>query len=147
MTTLRLPVDERSAGEAPLQHAVEHSASQRSEENSYAGQGSVLLDIGGDIGALVVTMPAELEGHEIEIRPLTKAFVDRHIHHDHPHTEHAHLVHVGVLGRPANGNVHYSAVFAELREGVYELYLRPAGAVQLTVRVKGGQVTEAVWPI
>ena len=27
-------------------------------ENPYAGQGAVLLDIGGDIGALVVEMPA-----------------------------------------------------------------------------------------
>ena len=26
-------------------------------ENPHAGQGSVLLDIGGDVGALVVTMP------------------------------------------------------------------------------------------
>jgi hypothetical protein len=31
-------------------------------ENPHAGQGSVMLDIGGDVGALVVTMPPELEG-------------------------------------------------------------------------------------
>ena len=31
-------------------------------ENPYAGQGTVLLDIGGDVGALVVTMPAGMEG-------------------------------------------------------------------------------------
>ena len=36
-------------------------------ENPYAGQGSVLLDIGGDVGALVVTMPAAMEGVEIEL--------------------------------------------------------------------------------
>ena len=35
-------------------------------ENSHAGQGSVVLDIGGDVGALVVTMPAELEGVEVD---------------------------------------------------------------------------------
>jgi hypothetical protein len=35
-------------------------------ENPHAGQGSVLLDIGGSVGALVVTMPAELEGVEVE---------------------------------------------------------------------------------
>lgn len=39
------------------------------EENPYAGQGPVLLDIGGDVGALIVTMPAETEDLEVEIRP------------------------------------------------------------------------------
>ena len=29
-------------------------------ENAHAGQGMVLLDIGGDVGALVVRMPAAL---------------------------------------------------------------------------------------
>ena len=38
------------------------------KENPYAGQGPVLLDIGGDVGALVVTMPARLDGVEVEIR-------------------------------------------------------------------------------
>ena len=41
----------------------------RSMENPHAGQGPVLLDVGGDVGALLVTMPASLEGVEIEIRP------------------------------------------------------------------------------
>ena len=39
-------------------------------ENPHAGQGSVLLDIGGDVGALVVTMPPAMVGVEIEIAPL-----------------------------------------------------------------------------
>ena len=39
-------------------------------ENPYAGQGPVLLDIGGDIGALLVTMPPELVGAEVAIRPI-----------------------------------------------------------------------------
>jgi hypothetical protein len=38
-------------------------------ENPHAGQGMVVLDIGGDIGALIVTAPAELAGAEIEICP------------------------------------------------------------------------------
>ena len=38
-----------------------------SVENPFAGQGSVLLDIGGDVGALVVTMPLAIEGVEIEL--------------------------------------------------------------------------------
>jgi hypothetical protein len=40
---------------------------QMAVENPHAGQGSVVLDMGGDVGALVVTMPAELEGVEVEI--------------------------------------------------------------------------------
>ena len=39
-------------------------------ENPHAGQGSVLLDIGGDVGALVVSMPPAMVGAEIEIAPV-----------------------------------------------------------------------------
>ncbi|CAN5516460.1 hypothetical protein BH10ACT8_BH10ACT8_05380 [soil metagenome] len=152
------------------------------EDNSHAGQGSVLLDIGGDIGALVVTMPASLAGAEIEIRPIgaqptttdhspvavpaplhQQAPLHQHPHdhaqpHDHGHPNdhehpndhgHAHderLVHVGVVGRPAAGRIIHSAVFGELVEGSYELYVRPDGPVQLVVQVYGGAVTEAIWP-
>ena len=42
-------------------------------ENPFAGQGPVLLDIGGDVGALVVEMPAALTGREIEICPVDGA--------------------------------------------------------------------------
>lgn len=38
-------------------------------ENPHAGTGSVVLDIGGDIGALIVVMPAEMDGLEVEIVP------------------------------------------------------------------------------
>lgn len=56
------------------------------EDNSHAGQGSVMLDIGGEIGALVVYTTAELEGIEIEIRPTgSTPFADGHRRvHDHP---------------------------------------------------------------
>ena len=53
-------------------------------ENPHAGQGSVLLDIGGDVGALVVTVPPAMVGVEIEIARLGGGE-----HHDHPH-EHGH---------------------------------------------------------
>ena len=39
--------------------------------NLHAGLGPVLLDIGDDIGAVVLSMPAELVGHEVEARPVT----------------------------------------------------------------------------
>ncbi|MET3806564.1 hypothetical protein ABIB25_003580 [Nakamurella sp. UYEF19] len=39
------------------------------EENPNAGQGAVVLDIGGDVGALIVEMPAHMEDLEVEIIP------------------------------------------------------------------------------
>lgn len=38
-------------------------------ENPHAGTGSVVLDIGGDVGALIVVMPPEMDGVEVEIIP------------------------------------------------------------------------------
>ena len=64
-------------------------------ENPHAGQGSVVLDIGGDIGALVVTMPPELEGVEVEINRIDTAaegLPARHTH-DHSHSHDHHHLH------------------------------------------------------
>ena len=102
--------------------------------NKHAGEGPVLLDIGDDIGAVVLSMPAELAGSEVEARPVAAR------------PGHA-IGHVGVLARSAGGRVGYSAVFGALPEGRYELYLRPDGPVALTVGVRGGEVTEAHWPL
>ncbi|MFD7159520.1 hypothetical protein ACFV9C_33315 [Kribbella sp. NPDC059898] len=122
------------------------------EENPHAGKGSsVLLDIGGDIGALVITMPAELDGEEIELRPTGQpaVAVSHAAYHTHGHG-HGHegaLPHVAVVPRPSPaGAVVHSAVFFEVPEGSYELYVRPDGPVQLRADVAGGAVTEAVWP-
>ena len=104
--------------------------------NAWAGQGAVLLDIGGDIGALVVAMPTALVGSEFEIRPQDG--------HDH---EHRHLAHVAVVARPV-GDAHLpSLVFAELGAGRYELFEKGRGdAVALQVEVTGGEVVTASWP-
>jgi hypothetical protein len=107
------------------------------EDNSRAGQGPVLLDIGGDVGAAVVVLPAALAGTEIEARPTGGDALGHH-----------HFPHVGVVARPVpDGSVVHSAVFGELPAGSYELYERPAGPVRLRVAVTGGAVTEAVWPV
>ncbi len=108
-------------------------------ENPYAGQGPVLLDIGGDIGALVVTMPAELAGAEVEIGRLGHGR-GREVSHGH------HRPHVAVVARPVLDGVIHSLVFAELPEGDYDLYRRPDGPVELTVSIVGGTVTEEAWP-
>jgi hypothetical protein len=112
------------------------------EDNAHAGQGAVVLDIGGDVGALVIIAPAALLGVEIEARP-----VGGPVHHHGPGPDHVHLAHVAVLARRVrDGRVVHSGVFAGLRAGRYEMYERPAGPVRLTVPVTGGAVTDAVWP-
>ena len=111
-------------------------------ENPYAGQGSVLLDIGGDVGALVVTMPAAMVDVEVEIRPVGQ--VDPG-HHHHGGDGHHHHPHVAVVERPVLGSVVPSLVFAELVEGSYELYVKGTHDVRLTVEVVGGEVTSSVW--
>ncbi|MEO5610678.1 MAG: hypothetical protein ABIQ61_07220 [Ornithinibacter sp.] len=135
-------------------------------ENPDAGQGPVLLDIGGDVGALVVTMPASTEDLEVEIRPAgtsagrlasstdpdpTHTHGHGHGHgHSHEH-EHSHpgsvFPHVGVVGRPTAGEMHYSLVYPSVVAGDYELCPIPGDRVVLTATVVGGEVTEVEWPV
>ncbi len=123
-------------------------------ENPHAGGNAVVLDIGGDVGALIVTMPAEMIDLEVEIIPAgtTRPHTHGNGEHHHPH-EHGHShsagapPHVAVVPRPApDGSVVPSLVFGELVEGRYDLYVRPDGAVRLTADVHGGKVTQANWP-
>jgi hypothetical protein len=111
-------------------------------ENPHAGQGSVLLDIGDDVGALVVTTPLGMVGLEVEMRPAGAGY--------HPEPDqtgaHAHWPHVAVVVRPTPAGPLPSLVFGAVPAGRYELYRRPHGPVELTVDVVGATVTEAVWP-
>jgi hypothetical protein len=94
----------------------------------------VVLDIGGDVGAVVVAAPPELAGAEIEIRPVPAPPAG------HP------LRHVGIVARPTAGGQVHSAVFDAVPFGRYELYVRPDGPVALSVDVRAGEVTFATWP-
>lgn len=110
-------------------------------ENAGAGRGAAVLDIGGDIGALAVVMPASMLGLEVEIRPLD----GQHAHgRDRGHD---HLAHVAVVNRPvASGHVP-SLVFGELEQGRYELFEKGCPeVVALRTSVLGGEVTTATWP-
>ena len=107
-------------------------------ENPFAGQGSVLLDIGGEIGALVVAMPAEMEGVEVEIRPAAGQDDHRHGHAHHPH--------VAVVNRPVAGGQLPSLVFPEVPEGAYGLALKDTDEISVGVEVVGGEVTTTAWP-
>jgi hypothetical protein len=98
-----------------------------------SGPGTVVLDIGGDIGALILYTPEVLLGKEIEIRAAGGAW-------DGTHT--------GVRARQVPGGPVTAAVFGSLPAGGYELRLRgqadPAPSVAVTVR--GGRVGEVDWP-
>ncbi|MCW2847902.1 MAG: hypothetical protein JWR90_1876 [Marmoricola sp.] len=109
------------------------SAATAHAENPHAGQGSVILDIGGDVGALVVTMPPGMEGVEVEIRPA------------HGSPAHAHHPHVAVVDRPTPGGVIPSLVFPEVEQGRYGLYPKGTDDLRLMVTVLGGEVTSAEW--
>lgn len=113
--------------------AHDHPHTHAHPENPFAGQGSVLLDIGGDVGALVVTMPDGLEGREVEVRPAS-------------YDGTGHLPHVAVVHRPVGTSRVPSLVFPELTEGRYELYEKGTHEVRLVAAVAGGRVTEATWP-
>lgn len=113
-------------------------------ENPYAGQGPVLLDIGGDIGAVVVRMPAELAGTEVEIHPEGADAGGAH-HGGAPHGQ-GHVPHVAVVARPLGDTVVHSLVFPEVRQGRYRLAPRGGGRGGLSVEVVGGRVSEAHWP-
>ena len=96
----------------------------------HAGEGPVVLDVGGDVGALVLIAGAELDQAEIEISAVGQPRTGQH---------------VAVHPRQVGGRVVHAAVYPDLTRGVYELW-DSAGRAALTVRIEGGQVTQAAWP-
>ena len=92
--------------------------------------GSVLADIGGDVGAAVLHVPATLSGLEIEIRPVAAEW-------DGTHT--------AVRERHVNGTVIWAAFFGSLLAGRYELRLRGDATRTLEIEVIGGEVADATW--
>lgn len=91
--------------------------------------GSVLLDIGGNIGALVLHTSAELAGVEIEISRTG---------------DDTHRSHVAVRERRGTGSVRYAAIYPALPAGDYTLW-RPDGQPATRVTITGAQVTETAW--
>lgn len=90
---------------------------------------SVVLDIGQDIGALIVYTAAELRGREIEVSRRGTV---------------ATRVHVEVLERRINDTPVFAAVFPRLRAGDYDIWEsapNPTG----TVTIVGGKVATVDW--
>ena len=126
-------------------------------ENPHAGQGMVVLDIGGDIGALIVTAPTSMIGLEIEICPAGArdqvpdeggTWWEGEWHsHQHAHSHGPAWPHVEVLERPhGDGRLAPVAVYPGLLAGRYELWRRPNEPTALTIDVTGAEITTATWP-
>ncbi|RKN43353.1 phospholipase [Micromonospora endolithica] len=101
-----------------------------SHEHAYGPSetGSVVLDIGGDTGALIIYTGRDQHGREIEVGRA-----------DEPRT------HSAVRERRVQDGTFHSAVYPELPAGVYTVWwddTTPAG----TVAVTGGVIAEFAWP-
>jgi hypothetical protein len=95
---------------------------------------SVVVDIGGDVGAVVLHTPAWLAGDEIEIRRK-----DREDNGTRP-------THAAVRARRMETGDSFAAVFPAVEAGRYTLHsLRHPAVAPRNVTVIGGRVTEAAW--
>jgi hypothetical protein len=97
-------------------------------------KGSAVVDIGGDVGAAIVSTPASLVGSEIEIRPCGVAWNGTH---------------VAVRERHVARGVMHAALFPGLDCGNYEVRLKgDATGPTTTFTVAGGRVSAAhlTWP-
>lgn len=132
----------------PREHAHSHAHSDASgRSHSHAGpdggshshgepasyppsrEGSVVVDIGGDVGALIIDTPPDLVGAEIEIS------LDGG----------ARRTHVAVRERRGDGPVQHAAVFPALVAGTYTVWDPHSGAQRTTVVVNGASVTRLTW--
>jgi hypothetical protein len=92
--------------------------------------GSVLADIGGDVGAAILYLPASFAGLEIEIRAVGADWRGTH---------------TGVRERHIGDKMIWAAFFGSLRAGRYELRRRGDPSRGIELEVIGGEVTEARW--
>ncbi|MBV9357759.1 MAG: phospholipase [Chloroflexi bacterium] len=89
----------------------------------------VVLDIGDDVGALILYTPAALHGREIEVSPLSDT---------------QRRVHTAVLRRSINQRPLYAAVYAELPAGDYRIW-GDNPALPDRVSIAAGRVAEVDW--
>jgi len=96
-----------------------------------SGPGTVVMEVGGDIGALVLYTPAGLDGREIEIS-----------RDDDPG---ARRTHSQVRRRHMADATRYAAVYPDLPAGSYTIWADEESRAGSVV-IAGGQVTNWSWP-
>ena len=95
------------------------------------GPGTVVLELGADVGALILYTPADLDGAEIEIS-----------RDDDPG---ARRTHSQVRQRPMASATASAAVYPNLAAGQYTIW-RDQHSPAATATITGGQVTSCRWP-
>jgi hypothetical protein len=95
-----------------------------------SGSGTVVLELGPGAGALVLHVPAEMDGAEIEIGLAARPDL---------------RTHSAVRPRHVPGGTRYAAVYPGLMPGDY-VVLRDDGTAAVTVTVSGGSVATVRWP-
>jgi ABC-type Zn2+ transport system substrate-binding protein/surface adhesin len=128
MTTTTGPVDQVDH-DHPHGHHHPHDQGHDHGHGHEAGLppqgGPVVVDIGGDVGALIVRLDAELLGTELHLRQ----------------DGWTHTVHTGVWDRPLGDRMVTVAVYPALVQGTYEI-LGPGEVVRRVVAIEGGRVAE-----
>jgi len=90
----------------------------------------VVLEIGVDVGALIVHTGADMHGVEVEISPAG---------------DDGRRSHKEVLERVNGGRPAYTAVFDQLPAGAYTLWTDGVARAR-GVEVQGGRIAELYWP-
>ena len=92
----------------------------------------MVLDIGGERGALVVWVPPSLDGAELELRPVGGPWQGRH---------------TGVRPRDLGVRRRFAGVFGTLVAGRYDLRVRGTEVPPvIEAEVVGGTIAEVTWP-
>lgn len=107
---------------ARFDHQHEHPHPHARESYAHVQGGPIVLDIGGDVGALVATMDDDTIGTELHLRSEERPLTD---------------VHTGVWRRGSGAAAVTAAVFAELLAGAYWV-LDEAGNQTHRVDIRGG---------
>jgi hypothetical protein len=105
----------------------EHDAARHA--TGPTGPGSVILELGADVGAIIVQTPPDLAGREIEISPSAGG----------PRT------HSLVRERRTAAGASYAAVYPAVCAGKYTVW-REDGISAGQLAVHGGQVSQFSWP-
>src|SRR5579875_2508926 len=106
------------------------TATPHHHQHGQLGHGFPVLDIGGEVGALVLYAPAGMEGLEIEVSPA-----------DDP----GRRTHTEILRRTVGGRTFWAGVYAELEAGDYRIWYDDGPPRVRSVTVAGGAVAEVDW--
>jgi hypothetical protein len=107
-----------------------------------SGQGTVVLDLGAGVGALVLHTPAGLDGREIEISRDGDPGASGPTAAGRPGVPRTHS---RVRPRHVAAGTRYAAVYPGLPEGRYTIWAGPRDPAGSVV-IEGGRVTTWNWP-